>query len=70
MKSKKNYRYPYNDIKKLTGQSFDVGCKEFDVMPIDELIDYLNSGWVIYHESGKNNNEIKCLALVKTNSRY
>lgn len=61
------FKYPYSDIKKLLGYSFDIGCKEYDIMSIDELISYLKEGWVIYYESGKTNEEIKCLALVKAN---
>lgn len=60
-----NLKYPYSDIEKLLGYSFDVGCKEFDIMPIDELINYLKDGWILFYESGKSNKEIKCLALVK-----
>lgn len=62
-----NPKYSYSDIEKLLGYSFDVGCKEYDIMPIEELIDYLKDGWVLYYESGKINEEIKCLALVRVN---
>ena len=58
-------KYPYSDIEKLLGYSFNVDCKEYDIMPISELVSYLKEGWVLYYESGKTNEEIKCLALVK-----
>lgn len=41
--------------------------KECNIMPIDRLIDYLESGWVIYDVSNKRDKEIKYLALVNLN---
>lgn len=65
MNVNKKIEYSSSDVEKLQRGSFDVGCKEYDVMTIEELIEYLKNGWVIFYEGDKSNEEIKCLALVK-----
>lgn len=67
MEKIEKFQYPYSDIQKLVDYSFDVACKEYDVMSIDELIDYLKGGWVIYYECGNASGDIQCLTLVNLN---
>lgn len=58
-------QYSNDEVNKL--HSIEAGKKECDIMPIDRLIDYLKSGWVIYDVSDKRDEEIKYLALVNLN---
>lgn len=67
IETKEKYKYPYDDIQRLVGYSFNVSCVESDIMPINELISYLKDGWVIYRECGKNNDDMKILSLVNLN---
>ena len=54
-------QYSDNEVNKL--HLIEAGAKkECDIMPIDRLIDYLESGWVIYDVSNKRDKEIKYLA--------